>query len=95
MTTTPTPAHISPDEDQDGPFRRSPKSTGRIGWVVASSLAVGLLAALLVAAAPFVSPEENDVTGAVLCGFALGGSPTNPSGGQQFLPCSWEWVVCS
>ena len=36
------------------------------------SLAVGLLAAVLLAAAPFIRPEENDVTGAVLCGFALG-----------------------
>jgi pimeloyl-ACP methyl ester carboxylesterase len=35
-------------------------------------LAVGLLAALLLAAAPFISPDENDVTGAVLCGFAIG-----------------------
>ena len=39
---------------------------------MAGSLAVGLLAALLLAAAPFISPDENDVTGAVLCGFAIG-----------------------
>jgi pimeloyl-ACP methyl ester carboxylesterase len=39
---------------------------------VAGSLAVGLVAALLLAAAPFISPEEDDVTGAVLCGFAIG-----------------------
>jgi pimeloyl-ACP methyl ester carboxylesterase len=35
-------------------------------------LAVGLLAAFLLAAAPFISPTEDDVTGAVLCGFAIG-----------------------
>jgi pimeloyl-ACP methyl ester carboxylesterase len=39
---------------------------------VAGSLAVGLVAALLLAAAPFINPEEDDVTGAVLCGFATG-----------------------
>jgi pimeloyl-ACP methyl ester carboxylesterase len=73
VTTTPTPPNASPpDRDQDGPFRRSPESRGRIGWVVAGSLAVGLVAAFLLAAAPFISPEEDDVTGAVLCGFALG-----------------------
>lgn len=73
MTTTPTPAptNASPDKGPD-PVRRSPEPRRHIGWIVASSLAVGLLAALLLAAAPFISPEENDVTGAVLCGFALG-----------------------
>jgi hypothetical protein len=45
---------------------------GHIGRIVAGSLATGLIAALLLAAAPFISPTENDVTGAVLCGFALG-----------------------
>jgi hypothetical protein len=35
-------------------------------------LAVGLLAAFLLAGAPFISPTEDDVTGAVLCGFAIG-----------------------
>ena len=74
MSTTPAaiPADSSPDKDQDGPLHESPESRGRIGWVVAGSLAVGLIAALILAAAPFISPEEDDVTGAVLCGFALG-----------------------
>jgi pimeloyl-ACP methyl ester carboxylesterase len=35
-------------------------------------LATGLVAALLLAAAPFIPAEEPAVTGAVLCGFALG-----------------------
>jgi pimeloyl-ACP methyl ester carboxylesterase len=39
---------------------------------VAGSLVTGLIAAVLLAAAPFVRPEEAEVTGAVLCGFALG-----------------------
>ena len=45
---------------------------GRIGWIVAGSLATGLVAALLLVAAPFIPAEESAVTGAVLCGFALG-----------------------
>jgi hypothetical protein len=39
---------------------------------VAGSLATGLFAALLLVAAPFIAAEESAVTGAVLCGFALG-----------------------
>src|SRR3712207_1247014 len=45
---------------------------GHIGWVVAGSLATGLVAAVLLAVAPFIPAEEPAVTGAVLCGFALG-----------------------
>jgi pimeloyl-ACP methyl ester carboxylesterase len=39
---------------------------------VAGSLAVGLVVALLLVAAPFIPAEESRVTGAVLCGFAVG-----------------------
>jgi pimeloyl-ACP methyl ester carboxylesterase len=35
-------------------------------------LAVGLVAALLLAAAPFIPAEESELTGAVLCGFGVG-----------------------
>jgi alpha/beta hydrolase fold len=45
---------------------------GHIGWVVAGSLATGLVAAVLLVAAPFIPAEETAVTGAILCGFALG-----------------------
>jgi hypothetical protein len=45
---------------------------GRIGWVVTGSLATGLVAAVLLVAAPFIPAEESAVTGGVLCGFALG-----------------------
>ena len=58
-----------------GRDRRShadPGSRGKIGWIVAGSLATGLVAAFLLAAARFVPAEEGAVTGAVLCGFALG-----------------------
>jgi pimeloyl-ACP methyl ester carboxylesterase len=53
-------------------YHRDAVPTGHIGWVVAGSLATGLLAAALLVAAPFVPVEESAVTGAVLCGFATG-----------------------
>ena len=45
---------------------------GHIAWVVAGSLAAGLVAAALLVAAPFIPPTEAGVSGAVLCGLALG-----------------------
>jgi pimeloyl-ACP methyl ester carboxylesterase len=39
---------------------------------VAGSLGTGLVAALLLVAAPFIPAEESELTGALLCGFALG-----------------------
>ena len=47
-------------------------SKGRLGWIVAGSLATGFVAALLLVAAPFIPVEESAITGAVLLGFALG-----------------------
>src|SRR4051812_15456432 len=49
-----------------------PTRGGRIGWVVAGSLVTGLVAALLLVAAPFIPATESTITAAVLCGFALG-----------------------
>jgi pimeloyl-ACP methyl ester carboxylesterase len=73
VTTTPIPPPILSPEgmSRSRPSRRAgPRA--HIGWIVALSLAVGLFTAVLLALAPFISPEENDVTGAVLCGFAVG-----------------------
>jgi pimeloyl-ACP methyl ester carboxylesterase len=56
-----------PSEDPSSP----PTGRGRIGWIVAGSLVTGLVAAALLVAAPFI-PARRAVTGAVLCGFALG-----------------------
>ena len=72
VVTTPTPVENSPDQDRDRPSGGGRESRGHMGRIVAGSLAVGLLAALLLAAAPFISPEEDAVTGALLCGFAIG-----------------------
>jgi len=67
MATIPNaPGQVRPGDGSD------PARAGHIGRIVAGSLATGLIAALLLVAAPFISPEENDVTGAVLCGFAVG-----------------------
>src|SRR5829696_4399798 len=63
---------IPKDMGRDRPSRPDRGPRGQIGWIVAGSLATGLLAAFLLAAAPFIPAEERAVTGAVLCGFALG-----------------------
>jgi pimeloyl-ACP methyl ester carboxylesterase len=69
---TPTPTPTPEDEGQDLPSAPDAGMRGHIGWVVAGSLTAGFVAALLLVAAPFVPAEEAAVTGAVLCGFALG-----------------------
>src|SRR5215213_7500388 len=68
VATEPTPK----DKGRDRRSHPDPGPRGHIGWVVAGSLATGLVAAFLLAAAPFIPAEESAVTGAVLCGFALG-----------------------
>ena len=47
-------------------------SRGHPGLVVTASLATGFVAALLLAPAPFVPATQSALTGAILCGFALG-----------------------
>jgi pimeloyl-ACP methyl ester carboxylesterase len=49
-----------------------PVRKGRLGWLVAGALAAGLVAALLLSAAPFIPATESGVTGGILLGFALG-----------------------
>ena len=71
METTPTTS--SEGDGEPGPGRGpAPGRPGHIGRIVAGSLATGLVAALLLAAAPVIPVEENAITGAVLWGFALG-----------------------
>ena len=79
------------------PGRLSPTPKGRIGLIVAASLATGLVAALALVAAPFIPAKENVLAGVVLLAFALGwsllavlscGSATNPSAGPLRRPCS-------
>ena len=54
------------------PSRADPGRRGHIGWIVAGSLLTGLVVGLLLVAAPFIPAEESELTGALLCGFALG-----------------------
>jgi hypothetical protein len=63
---------IQDSGDLQEPGRLEPTRRGRIGLIVAGSLAAGLVAALILVAAPFVAAEENVLTGAVLLGFAFG-----------------------
>jgi hypothetical protein len=64
---TSTPDHDLP---QSGNLPRTP--SGRIGLIVAGSLAAGLVAALALVAAPFIPAKENALAGVVLLGFAFG-----------------------
>ena len=66
--STPTPS----DDGRDRPSRADRGPRGHIGLIVAGSVATGLIVALLLVAAPFIRAEESAVTGAVLCGFAIG-----------------------
>ncbi len=68
MTTTPTPQ----DSGHVRPVGADPGRRGHIGWIVAGSLVTGLVVGLLLVAAPFIPAEEGELTGALLCGFALG-----------------------
>ncbi len=65
---------ITPDDTgQVGSDEGSvPTPKGHIGRIVAGSLATGVVAALVLVAAPFIHVKENDITGAVLWGFAIG-----------------------
>ena len=60
------------DRDLQKPSLPQPTPKGRIGLIVAASLAAGLVAALVLVAAPFVPAKENFLTGVVLLGFAFG-----------------------
>lgn len=64
--------HARDEQGQDGPSRLTSGRRGRIGWIVIGSLAVGLVAAVLLIVAPFGPATQAAVTGSVLCGFALG-----------------------
>jgi pimeloyl-ACP methyl ester carboxylesterase len=58
--------------DLQQPGRAQPAAKSRIGLIVALSMAVGLVAAVVLVAMPFVPARENVLTGVVLLAFALG-----------------------
>jgi pimeloyl-ACP methyl ester carboxylesterase len=67
-----SPHDVAPKAPDDGSDTPRTRLRGHIGWAVAASLVSGLVVGLLLVAAPFISAEESNVTGALLCGFALG-----------------------
>lgn len=71
MTAAP-PAPVRSDDSSELPPASDSASGSHIGLIVAGSLAVGLLVGVALVAAPFVPAKEGNVTGALLCGFAVG-----------------------
>jgi pimeloyl-ACP methyl ester carboxylesterase len=75
LPVTTAASRITPAADHtadQAPAEPRRASQRRLGWIVAVSLVTGLLAAMLLVAAPFVAVTESAITGAVLCGFAIG-----------------------
>ena len=75
MTQTLPTTHPTSGRAEEGSDTRSssrPRPSAGLGWVVALSLATGVVAAVLFAALPLVPVRESVITGAVLCGFASG-----------------------
>ncbi|HEY6685010.1 MAG TPA: hypothetical protein VI094_02260 [Propionibacteriaceae bacterium] len=65
-------ATATPDHDLPQSVNLPRTPSGRIGLIVAGSLAAGLVAALALVATPFIPAKENALTGVVLLGFAFG-----------------------
>ena len=72
MTPDTDPSDFAERASRQRPRAADHEPNGRIGWIVAGSLAAGLLAAAVLVAVPFIPPTDEGVTGAVLCGLALG-----------------------
>jgi pimeloyl-ACP methyl ester carboxylesterase len=74
----------------------SERAKRRLGRVVVGSLVGGLLAAAALAALPFVAAEPSDLTGAVLCGFALGWAMlATLTSRLTDRPQRWAWAPAS
>lgn len=72
ITQSPWRRHRCPNRDDVTTARSLSRRRGRIGWILVGSGAIGLVAGLVLALAPFVPPDGARVTGAALCGLALG-----------------------
>jgi pimeloyl-ACP methyl ester carboxylesterase len=97
VTTTPTaPAPTPHQRGLKSPSEAERKRSGRIGRVVAGSFAAGWLAALLLAVAPFVPAEVPRITGALLCGYALGWAMLAALS-TRFTdqPQRWAWALAA
>lgn len=96
MTTTRNSQQEIPRQpgDVNGSERQRPrKPRGHIGLIVAGSLAAGLLLGLLLVLVPFVPVRERALTGALLCGFALGWAMlAGLSSRFTDQPQRWAWA---
>jgi hypothetical protein len=99
VATEPTPK----DKGRDRPSHPDPGRRGHIGWIVAGSLATGLVAAFLLVGAPFIPAEEPASLAPSCAGSRWAGrcwrcsrfgSPISRSGGLWLLHCSWDWAAC-
>jgi pimeloyl-ACP methyl ester carboxylesterase len=72
LETTAAPPTGPTSMGEDGMPGPDPSQKGHVGWMVAGSMATGVLAAFLLASAPIVPATESGVMGAILLGFALG-----------------------
>jgi pimeloyl-ACP methyl ester carboxylesterase len=60
------------DGDLQQPGDLQPPAKSRIGLIVATSMAAGLVLAVVLVAVPFIPPKRNVLAGVVLLGFAVG-----------------------
>jgi pimeloyl-ACP methyl ester carboxylesterase len=60
------------DGDLQQPGDLRPPAKSRIGLIVATSMAAGLVLAVVLVAVPFIPPKRNVLAGVVLLGFAVG-----------------------
>jgi pimeloyl-ACP methyl ester carboxylesterase len=83
----------APTTDDEAGRGAPPAATPRLGRIVAGSLTCGLLAALVLAAMPFIPAEPSELTGAVLCGFAVGWAMLAVlSARSTDQPQRWAWA---
>lgn len=69
------------------------RERGRLRWITVGALACGLLAAGFLAAMPFIPAEPSELTGAVLCGFAVGWAMLGwLSARLTSQPQRWAWA---
>jgi pimeloyl-ACP methyl ester carboxylesterase len=89
-------AHASGHRESQDRSDPAAAATGHVGRVVAGSWVGGLLATALLVAAPFVPPTEAGITGAVLCGLALGWAALALiSTRLTDQPQRWAWAPAS
>ena len=99
MTTetpnAPAPATLPRDEFGRPPTAGVPdrRGKGHLGWSLLLAFAAGLIVAIVLPFAPFVPANESGVTGAVLCGFAVGWALVGLLATRATLRQGWAFVA--